>query len=271
MTRKPFPYRTERETDLLGIIHTDVCSPLRHVSRQGATSLPLRMIIVWEGQKPEEIQDKDTSPSENTSKIPIEVEGFKPPQEEVIPIYPESDKWLDAINAEMQSMKDNQVWCLVELPPNSTFYDYEIWKMDVKIDFLNGYLDEDIYMVQPEGFIDPKQPIKALLLLNIPEKYASFRDPWEASFILGIKIYRARSKRLIGLSQSAYMEKILKRLKMDTFKHGYIPMQEKLDLNKTQGASTPKEVKHMKNVPYASAVGSIMYAVRCTRPDVAFA
>nr|GEW70951.1 hypothetical protein [Tanacetum cinerariifolium] len=30
-------------------------------------------------------------------------------------------------------------------------------------------------------------------------------------------------------------------------------------------------MKHMKNVPYASAVGSIMYVVRCTRPDVAFA
>ncbi|GJW42992.1 hypothetical protein Tco_0071791 [Tanacetum coccineum] len=48
-------------------------------------------------------------------------------------------------------------------------------------------------------------------------------------------------------------------------------MQERLDLNKTQGASTPKEVKHMQNVPYASVVGSIMYAVRCTRPDFAFA
>ncbi|GJR53479.1 hypothetical protein Tco_1404000 [Tanacetum coccineum] len=34
----------------------------------------------------EEIQDKDTSPSENTSKIPMEVEGFEPPQEEVVPI-----------------------------------------------------------------------------------------------------------------------------------------------------------------------------------------
>ncbi|GKA62055.1 retrotransposon protein, putative, ty1-copia subclass, partial [Tanacetum coccineum] len=37
MTRKPFPHRTERATDLLGLIHTDVCGPLRHVSRQGAS------------------------------------------------------------------------------------------------------------------------------------------------------------------------------------------------------------------------------------------
>nr|GFD44441.1 retrovirus-related Pol polyprotein from transposon TNT 1-94 [Tanacetum cinerariifolium] len=34
---------------------------------------------------------------------------------------------------------------------------------------------------------------------------------------------------------------------------------------------TPAEMKRMQNVPYASTVGSIMYAVRCTRPDVAFA
>ncbi|GJW32168.1 hypothetical protein Tco_0052200 [Tanacetum coccineum] len=96
------------------------------------------------------------------------------------------------------------------------------------------------------------------------------KDLGEAAFILGIKIYRDRSKRLIGLSQSAYMDKILKRYRMDNSKRGHIPMQERLDLNKTQGASTPEEVKRMKNVPYALDVGSIMYAVRCTTPDVAF-
>nr|GEY63250.1 putative retrotransposon Ty1-copia subclass protein [Tanacetum cinerariifolium] len=37
----------------------------------------------------------------------------------------------------------------------AAFYDYEIWKMDVKTTFLNGYLGEYIYMVQPEGFVDP--------------------------------------------------------------------------------------------------------------------
>nr|GEU88275.1 hypothetical protein [Tanacetum cinerariifolium] len=35
----------------------------------------------------EEIQDKDTSPFENTIKIPMEVEDFKPPQEEVVPVH----------------------------------------------------------------------------------------------------------------------------------------------------------------------------------------
>ncbi|GKD03431.1 hypothetical protein Tco_1178405 [Tanacetum coccineum] len=86
------------------------------------------------------------------------------------------------------------------------------------------------------------------------------KDLGETTFILGIKIYRDRLKRLIGLGQNAYMDKILKRYKMDNSKCGHIPMQERLDLNKTQGASTPKEVKRMENAPYASAVGSIMYA-----------
>ena len=36
------------------------------------------------------------------------------------------------------------------------FYDYEIWQMDVKTAFLNGFLEEELYMMQPKGFVDPK-------------------------------------------------------------------------------------------------------------------
>ncbi|GJU82446.1 hypothetical protein Tco_1284811 [Tanacetum coccineum] len=57
---------------------------------------------------------------------------------------------------------------------------------------------------------------------------------------------------------------------MDASKCGTIPMQPNVDLSKTQGPSTPAEVMRMKRVPYALAVGSIMYAVRCTRPDITF-
>jgi Reverse transcriptase (RNA-dependent DNA polymerase) len=39
----------------------------------------------------------------------------------------------------------------------AVFYNYEIWQIDVKITFFNGVLDEDVYMVQPDGFVDPKR------------------------------------------------------------------------------------------------------------------
>ncbi|GKB30528.1 retrotransposon protein, putative, ty1-copia subclass [Tanacetum coccineum] len=311
---------------------------------------------------------------------------------------PKSDNRLNAMNVEMQSMKDNEVWVLVELPPNgktigskwlfkkktdmdgavhtykarlvakgytqtpridyeetfspvadirairiliaiAAYYDYEIWQMDVKTDFLNGYLNEEVYMEQPEGFVNPKYPkrvcklkrsiyglkqasrqwnkrfndeikkfgftqnrdepcvyLKAsgsnvtFLILYVDDilimgnsipmlqdvksylgRCFAMKDLGEAAYILGIKIYRDRSRRLIGICQSAYIEKILKRFHMENSKRGSIPMQEKLRLSKSQGASTPAELKRMQNVPYASAVGSIMYVVRCTRPDVAFA
>ena len=42
----------------------------------------------------------------------------------------------------------------------AAFYDYEIWQMDVKTAFLNGFLEEELYMMQHEGFIDPKGTTK---------------------------------------------------------------------------------------------------------------
>nr|GEZ57816.1 hypothetical protein [Tanacetum cinerariifolium] len=203
---------------------------------------------------------------------------------------PEFEKWLVAMNAEMQSMYENKILIAI-----AAYYDYEIWQMDVKTAFLNGFLEEEIYMEQPEGFIDPNHPRKAsgsnvifrilyvddiiLMENHIPslqevktylDKCFSLKDLGEATFILGIKIYRDRSRRLIGSSQNKYLDKILKRYRMDNSKRGSIPMQVDLHLSKSQSATTSAEMKHMQNVPYASVVGSIMYDVRCTRPDVAF-
>nr|GEW68158.1 hypothetical protein [Tanacetum cinerariifolium] len=95
----------------------------------------------------------------------------EPPNYKATLLDLEFDKWLEAMNVEMQSMKDNQVLVLVDHPSNdirairillaiAAFYDYEIWQMDVKTNFLNGYLREDVYMVQPKGFVDLKHPNK---------------------------------------------------------------------------------------------------------------
>jgi hypothetical protein len=42
----------------------------------------------------------------------------------------------------------------------AAFYNYEIWQMDVKMAFLNRNLSEDVYMIQSEGFVDPKNAEK---------------------------------------------------------------------------------------------------------------
>jgi hypothetical protein len=52
----------------------------------------------------------------------------------------------------------------------------------------------------------------------------SMKDLGDAAYILGIEIYRDRSRRLIGLSQSTYLDKILKKFRMDGSKKGFLPM-----------------------------------------------
>nr|GEV64895.1 retrotransposon protein, putative, Ty1-copia subclass [Tanacetum cinerariifolium] len=232
----------------------------------------------------EEIQDEDTSPSENTSKIPIDVEGFEPPQEEVIPIRrsarthraPErlclnievgehslvdlnkptnykasmldskSDKWLDAMNSEMQSMKDNQVLCLRLLEVNGFSRKRMTW-MAMMDNSKRVYIpmQERHDLNKTQGASKPEEVKRKQ---NVPYALA-----------LGSIMYAVRCTR---------PDVVRTILKMDNSKRVYIPMQERHDLNKTQGASKPEEVKRKQNVPYALALGSIMYAVRCTRPDV---
>ncbi|KAD6454688.1 hypothetical protein E3N88_09394 [Mikania micrantha] len=58
---------------------------------------------------------------------------------------------------------------------------------------------------------------------------------------------------------------------MQDSKRGILPMAHGTILSSSQSPKTNKEKKKMERVPYASAIGSIMYAMLCTRPDVSFA
>ena len=46
----------------------------------------------------------------------------------------------------------------------AAYFDYEIWQMDVKTAFLHGNLTEDVYMIHPEGFVDPTSTSKVCKL-----------------------------------------------------------------------------------------------------------
>jgi hypothetical protein len=102
------------------------------------------------------------------------------------------------------------------------------------------------------------------------ESCFSMKDLGEAAYILGIKIHRDRSKRLIGLSQGTYLDKVLERFSMENSKKGSLPLTSGTTLSRSQCPSTLEEQEKMQKTPYASAIGSIMYAMLCTRPDVAY-
>ena len=87
------------------------------------------------------------------------------------------------------------------------------------------------------------------------------KDLGEATYILGIKIYRDISRRLIGLSQRTYLDKILKKFKMDRSEKGFLLVLQGVKLSETQCPTTAEDREKMKVIPYASAVGSIMYVM----------
>nr|GEX68778.1 putative retrotransposon Ty1-copia subclass protein [Tanacetum cinerariifolium] len=149
---------------------------------------------------------------------------------------PESDKWLNAMNVKMQTMKDNEVWVLVELPPNGKTIGSK-WLFKKKTD-MDGVVHTYKSPLVAKGYTQTPG-------IDYEKTFSPVADIRTIGILIAIAAY--------------YDYEIC------------IPMQEKLKLSKSQGTSTPAELKRMQNVQYASVVGSIMYDVRCTRPDVAFA
>ena len=92
--------------------------------------------------------------------------------------------------------------------------------------FLILYVDDILLIGNDIKFLDS---IKGYL-----NKSFSMKDHGEAAYILGIKIYRDRSRRLIGLSQSTYLDKILKTFKMDQSKKGFLPVLQGVQLSTAQ-------------------------------------
>jgi len=217
--------------------------------------------------------------------------------------------------------------------------DLHLEQMDVKTAFLHGDLEEDIYMVQPEGFETPgkeglvcklekslyglKQAPRQwymkfdkfmcdrgfqrgdtdhccyyknngdtyiILLLYVDDMLITganmseinklkkelsrefeMKDLGAANQILGMRITRDRAAGTLTLSQEKYIKKVLERFRVDDAKPRSTPLGAHFKLSKGQSPKTTEEKQQMARVPYASAVGSLMYAMVCTRPDIAHA
>ena len=66
---------------------------------------------------------------------------------------------------------------------------YEIWQMDVKTAFLNGFLKEELYMMQPEGFVNPKVANKVCKLQRSIYGLVQASQSWNIRFDKLIKAY----------------------------------------------------------------------------------
>ncbi|PKI69118.1 hypothetical protein CRG98_010473 [Punica granatum] len=161
--------------------------------------------------------------------------------------------------------------------------------------FLNGDLDEEVYMKQPEGFNDDSHKVCRLkksiyglkqasrqwylkfhkvitsfgLFENLVDQCIYLKvNGSEASYVIGIEIHRDRKQRTLGLSQKAYIDKILQRFGMKDCQPCPALVIKGDKFNNDQSPKDELELEQMKNIPYAFAVGNLMYAQVCTRPDI---
>nr|GEZ83872.1 zinc finger, CCHC-type [Tanacetum cinerariifolium] len=158
----------------------------------------------------------------------------------------------------------------------ATIHNLVIHQMDVKTTFLNGDLDKEVYMKQPEGFVmqgnehkvcklvkslfgvkqEPKQWHQKFDEVVLPS------DMGEADVILGIKI--KREAKGIVITQSYYIKKILKKFNREDCSPVSTPMDSVEKLKPNTG-------KPVDQLEYSRAIGCLMYDMTSTRPDIAYA
>ena len=103
---------------------------------------------------------------------------------------------------------------------------------------------------------------------TLGESFA-MKDLGAAKRILGICISCDRREKKIYLSQEQYIRKVLQRFQMENAKTVSTPLAIHFKFSIKKSPSNEVEKAYMSKVPYAFAVGSLMYAMVCTRPDIA--
>nr|GFA96344.1 retrovirus-related Pol polyprotein from transposon TNT 1-94 [Tanacetum cinerariifolium] len=145
---------------------------------------------------------------------------------------------------------------------------FTVFQMDVKTTFLHGSLKEDVYVCQPEGFIDADHPShvyklkKALNGLKQAPSCFEMSMMGEMTFFLGLQVNQ--SPRGIFINQSKYVLEIFKKYGMESCDPVGTPMEikDKLDLDQN---GTPVDA-----TKYHSMIGALMY-LTSSRPHIVHA
>ena len=102
-------------------------------------------------------------------------------------------------------------------------------------------------------------------------KSFDMKDLGPAKQMFGMRITRDRKAKKLWLSQEKYVERVLERFNMKDAKSVSTPLANHFKLSRSLCPTTTDEKEKMASIPYSSAVGSLMYCMVCTRPDIAHA
>jgi hypothetical protein len=111
-------------------------------------------------------------------------------------------------------------------------------------------------------------------IMNLKAQLSSefeMKDLSAAKKILGMEITRDRKSGLLFLSQHGYIQKVLHRFNMHDSKPVSTPIALHFKLSSSHSLSTDSEFEYMSKVPYSSVVGSLMYDMVCSCPDLYYA
>jgi hypothetical protein len=88
--------------------------------------------------------------------------------------------------------------------------------------------------------------------------------------ILGMEIGRDRRSSLLFLSRHIYIQKVLRRFNMHDSNLVSTPIAPHFKLSSAQCPTKDEDLKYMSKVPYSSVVGSLMYVMVCSHPDLSY-
>jgi hypothetical protein len=153
----------------------------------------------------------------------------------------------------------------------------------LSLGFVRNKVNHFIYSKEESGhFIYVALYVNDMLLIGnnmgaikkVKKQLSSKFDMKELSatnFILGMEIKRDQATRNLWLNQTNYIETIMKRFNMQDCKPLKVPILVGARITVEQCPKTQEEIEDMACVPYESVVGSLMYAMVCTRPDISHA